>query len=122
MATWEMYRPVNKAGSSAWVWATSEGEAARVFVAAGHARSLDGVVRCQLDGYPSRLVGRPARRADSLRVIDRNDGANLGPLAELEATGILAWVADGTDPHWLLQPIDLGGELEGPPEPPTENP
>ena len=96
MATWEMYRPVNRGGNGAWVWATSEGEAARVFVAAGRARNLAGVIRCH-------LVDRPA----NLRVVDQATGADLGPLAELERTGTLAWAVSETDPHWLLQPIDL---------------
>ena len=113
MATYEMYRPVNKAGTGVWVWATSEGEAAQVFVAAGRARSLDGVVRCRLDTVTASMFGRPPRRRDSFRVVDSSTGADLGPLADLERTGTMSWAMDPDDPHWVLTPVDVDGEGEG---------
>ena len=114
MATYEMYRPVNKAGTSVWVWATSEGEAAQVFVAAGRARSLDGVVRCRLDTVTASMFGRPPRRRDSFRAVDSSTGADLGPLADLERTGTMSWAMDSDDPNvGKLKVVSLLESLPG---------
>ena len=39
--------------------------------------------------------------------VELGTDADLGPLDDLERTGILVWVVSDTDPHWVLHPIDL---------------
>lgn len=110
MGSYSLFRPRNSAGNGASVWAPDEATAAQVFVTAGRARSLAGVKRCPRLDPPSDLIGRPPRRAGSLRVVELGTDADLGPLDDLERTGTLAWVASDTDPHWVLTPIDLDEE------------